>query len=76
MTPDQLAPGVSVADVAASFQAAVVDVLVQKTIRAATERGATEIWIAGGVAPTSRCARRWRREPDPGALSAAAPVRR
>lgn len=49
MTPDQLTPGVSVADVAASFQAAVVDVLVQKTIRAATERGATEIWIAGGV---------------------------
>jgi N6-L-threonylcarbamoyladenine synthase len=35
--------------VAASFQAAVVDVLVEKTIRAATEHGATEIWIAGGV---------------------------
>lgn len=49
MTPDQLAPGINVADVAASFQAAVVDVLVQKTIRAATEHGATEIWMAGGV---------------------------
>ena len=49
LTPDQLAPGVNVADVAASFQAAVVDVLVHKTVRAATEYGATEIWIAGGV---------------------------
>ena len=49
MTPDQLAPGINVADVAASFQAAVVDVLVQKTIRAAAEYGATELWIAGGV---------------------------
>jgi len=49
LTPDQLAPGINVADVAASFQAAVVDVLVQKTIRAAVEHGATETWIAGGV---------------------------
>jgi N6-L-threonylcarbamoyladenine synthase len=49
MTPDQLRPDVIIADVAASFQAAVVDVLVEKTIHAATEHGATAIWIAGGV---------------------------
>jgi len=49
MTPDQRAPDVNVVDVAASFQAAVVDVLVQKTVRAAVETGATELWIAGGV---------------------------
>jgi len=49
MTPDQLRPDVKIADVAASFQTAVVDVLVEKTVRAATEHKATEIWIAGGV---------------------------
>jgi N6-L-threonylcarbamoyladenine synthase len=49
MRADQLAPGVNVAEVAASFQAAVMDVLVEKTVQAAGEFGATEIWIAGGV---------------------------
>ncbi|MBN1966944.1 MAG: tRNA (adenosine(37)-N6)-threonylcarbamoyltransferase complex transferase subunit TsaD [Anaerolineae bacterium] len=49
MTPDQLRPDVNIADVAASFQAAVVDVLVEKTVRAAVEHAATELWIAGGV---------------------------
>lgn len=38
-----------VADLAASFQAAVVDVLAAKTIRAAREFGAKEILVAGGV---------------------------
>ncbi len=38
-----------VADLAASFQAAVVDVLVGKTLRAATVLGAKEILVAGGV---------------------------
>ncbi len=34
---------------AASFQQAVVDVLVEKTLRAAEEYGAHEVWMAGGV---------------------------
>jgi N6-L-threonylcarbamoyladenine synthase len=38
-----------VADFAASFQAAVVDVLVGKTKRAASELGAKEVLVAGGV---------------------------
>ncbi len=38
-----------VADLAASFQAAVVEVLFKKTINAAHEYGAKEILIAGGV---------------------------
>ena len=38
-----------VADLAASFQAAVIDVLFTKTIKAAREYGAKEIIIAGGV---------------------------
>ncbi len=43
-------PDVASADVAASFQAAVVDVLVAKSRRAAREVGATGIVIGGGVA--------------------------
>jgi N6-L-threonylcarbamoyladenine synthase len=43
-------PSVSTADVAASFQAAVVDVLVHKARRAAAEFGATGICLGGGVA--------------------------
>ncbi len=46
-------PDVSSADVAASFQAAVVDVLVEKARRAAREVGATGIVIGGGVAANS-----------------------
>ncbi len=40
-------------DVAASFQAAVVEVLVHKTIKAAKERGVKQIALAGGVASNS-----------------------
>ena len=46
-------PDVSSVDVAASFQAAVVDVLVTKARRAATEVGATGIVLGGGVAANS-----------------------
>ncbi|MFP5576701.1 MAG: tRNA (adenosine(37)-N6)-threonylcarbamoyltransferase complex transferase subunit TsaD [Acidimicrobiia bacterium] len=47
-------PDVSAEDVAASFQEAVVDVLVTKTRRAAVELGAKGISIGGGVAANSR----------------------
>ena len=47
-------PGVSTADVAASFQEAVVDVLIDKARRAAREIGAKAICLAGGVAANSR----------------------
>lgn len=42
------------ADVAASFQKAVVDVLVSKTLKAAKLRGVDTIALAGGVASNSR----------------------
>ena len=42
-----------VADLAASFQAAVVDVLVEKTARAATAFGVTAVHLAGGVSANS-----------------------
>jgi len=45
----QLRSDVSVADVAASFQAALVDTLVEKAARAADEYNVTEILMAGGV---------------------------
>lgn len=45
----QLRAGVSVNDVAASFQKTLVDTLVEKTVRAAKTHGATEILVAGGV---------------------------
>ncbi len=42
------------ADIAASFQEAAVDVLVQKTVRAAEETGVRHVTISGGVAANSR----------------------
>ncbi len=45
----ELAPDLPVSDLAASFQAAVVDVLVGKTVRAAQKLGAAELLIVGGV---------------------------
>ncbi len=42
-------PGWPVADLAASFQAAVVEVLAEKTVNAARESNARTIFIAGGV---------------------------
>ncbi|MGH3910092.1 MAG: tRNA (adenosine(37)-N6)-threonylcarbamoyltransferase complex transferase subunit TsaD [Pseudonocardiaceae bacterium] len=45
---------VPVADVAAAFQEAVVDVLTAKAIRAATDRGIDTLLLGGGVAANSR----------------------
>ena len=47
---ETLGPEPPVADVAASFQAAIVDVLAAKTARAAAEFGARQVALAGGVA--------------------------
>ncbi|MEO8692515.1 MAG: tRNA (adenosine(37)-N6)-threonylcarbamoyltransferase complex transferase subunit TsaD [Acidimicrobiales bacterium] len=47
-------PDVGAADVAASFQQAVVDVLVTKARRAASQIGARGICLAGGVAANSQ----------------------
>lgn len=50
-------PDVSTPDVAASFQSAVVDVLVRKSLRAADEVGADMICLAGGVAANTELRR-------------------
>ena len=41
-------------DLAASFQEAVIDVQVQKTMAAATEKGATKVLLGGGVVANTR----------------------
>ncbi len=48
-------------DLAASFQAAVVEVLVEKTVLAAREKGAVTVLLGGGVAANSCLRRELRR---------------
>ena len=52
---------VPVADVAASFQEAVVDVLTRKAVRACREHGVDDLLIGGGVAANRGCGR-WPQE--------------
>jgi N6-L-threonylcarbamoyladenine synthase len=53
MPPKKEPEALPVADLAAAFQAAVVDMLVEKTAAAAEEHGAKEVLVAGGVAANS-----------------------
>jgi N6-L-threonylcarbamoyladenine synthase len=53
-----------VADIAASFQEAVVDMLVKPTFQAAVARGVSRIVLAGGVAANSRLRARMTEEAD------------
>ncbi len=53
-----------IADVAASFQAAVIDVLLEKTRRAAEKIGARTILLGGGVAANSELRNRLRQMCD------------
>ncbi len=46
--------GVPIEDICASFQEAVVDVLVEKSVAAALRTGVSDIVVAGGVAANSR----------------------
>lgn len=61
LKPDSLRPDVVVADVAASFQAVAVDMLVEKTVRAAQAYDARAILIAGGVSANSLLRQEMRR---------------
>jgi N6-L-threonylcarbamoyladenine synthase len=56
--PTRLTRHAPVANLAAGFQAAVVDVLVEKTARAAAETGARAVIVAGGVAANALLRRR------------------
>jgi N6-L-threonylcarbamoyladenine synthase len=58
------APGLPISDLAASFQAAVVDVLVGKTMAAAKAVKAREILVAGGVSANRRLREAMLDQPD------------
>lgn len=60
----KLRSDISVNDVAASFQEALVAALVEKTVRAAKEYRVTEILIAGGVSANQALRQRMRAESD------------
>lgn len=60
----QLRSDVSVNDAAASFQLAVVEILVEKTARAAKEHGAKEILLAGGVSANQLLRQMMKKETD------------
>jgi len=62
------------ADLCASFQAAVVDVLVAKTIRAATEFGVGHVAIAGGVSANSELRKRLKEAADERRISLFVPA--
>lgn len=64
LRPQEPGATVTVADLAASFQEAVVEVLVEKTRRAALAYGARQVLLAGGVA-ANRLLRRWMAERVP-----------
>lgn len=53
-TVQKLKDNIPTADIAASFQEAVVDVLLKKTFKAARNNGINKIVLAGGVAANSR----------------------
>jgi N6-L-threonylcarbamoyladenine synthase len=56
MFKDKVARGdaLPLPDIAASFQEAIVDVLVAKTLRAAEEKGVKAVSVTGGVSANSR----------------------
>jgi N6-L-threonylcarbamoyladenine synthase len=56
------------ADVAASFQEAIVDVQVDKTLRATAAEGLERVVLAGGVAANSRLRERFRQACEPRGL--------
>ncbi len=60
----KLRSDVSVNDAAASFQAALVESLVEKTVRAARAYGVTEILMAGGVSANGALRQALRAESD------------
>ncbi len=60
----KLRSDISISDVSASFQEALVDILVQKTARAAQEYQVKEVFIAGGVSANQRLRAAMRAETE------------
>jgi N6-L-threonylcarbamoyladenine synthase len=70
-----LDPGLNIKDVAASFQSAVVDTLVDKTMRAAAGTGVDKIVVAGGVAANSLLRKRMMDEAEKHGITLYLPAR-
>ncbi len=68
-----LDPSLNIRDVAASFQAAVVETLVDKTMLAAKETGVRSVVVAGGVAANSMLRKRMIEETEKNGLRLAIP---
>jgi N6-L-threonylcarbamoyladenine synthase len=64
-----LDPDLNVRDVAAGFQAAVVDTLVEKTVNAAVATGVHKIVVAGGVAANSSLRKKMNEEAEKRGIS-------
>jgi N6-L-threonylcarbamoyladenine synthase len=62
-------------DIAASYQQAIVDVLVEKALRAAALTGVETLLVGGGVAANSRLQEQLRREAAAGGLAVSFPPR-
>ncbi len=57
-------PALNIRDIAASFQAAAVDMLVEKTVEAIAQTGVSTLVVAGGVAANTALRQRMREECD------------
>lgn len=75
-TKDQKGESYSKADVACSFQCAAVDVLVEKTVAAAKEKGVTTVTVGGGVAANGYLRRRLQAACDKNGLRLVLPEKR
>ena len=75
-TKEQKGEEYSKADVAASFQCAAVDVLVEKTLAAAKETGVHTVTVGGGVAANSYLRERLKAECDKAGLTLILPEKR
>ena len=75
-TKDQKGESYSKADVACSFQCAAVDVLVEKTVAAAKEKGVTTVTVGGGVAANGYLRRNLQAACDKNGLRLVLPEKR
>lgn len=67
---------IALADVCASFQEAVVDVLIQKSVAAVKQQGVTTLTVGGGVASNSRLRSRLQERADADGFRLVIPPRR
>ena len=75
-TKEQKGESINKADVAASFQSAAVDILVEKTVEAAKEKGVSTVTAGGGVAANGYLRERLQKACDKAKLRLVLPEKR